>query len=68
MRLHNGQPSWLQPDWPAPANVYAATTLRTGGGSAAPFASFNLAAHVGDDESRVMENRARLGALLDLPS
>ena len=39
---------WLVPDWPAPANIHAATTLRTGGVSPAPYFSLNPATHVGD--------------------
>jgi YfiH family protein len=37
------------PDWPAPANVRALQTLRSGGCSPAPWNSFNLGDHVGDD-------------------
>lgn len=35
-------------------------TTRSGGVSVGPFAELNLGAHVGDDESRVTENRRRL--------
>lgn len=52
------------PDWPAPASVGAAVTGRDGGVSEGPFASFNLARHVGDSPARVEENRARLQAAL----
>ncbi len=52
---------WLPADWPAPAGVHAATSLREGGVSPAPWASLNLARHVGDDPDRVAENRRRLG-------
>lgn len=58
----------LQPDWPAPHGVRAAMTTRTGGVSRGPYASFNLAAHVGDDESAVRTNRRHLRTALDLPS
>jgi len=61
-------PRWLVPDWPAPANVRALVTLRTGGGSAGPYASLNLATHVGDDPAAVAANRARLRAAASLPS
>lgn len=54
-------------DWPAPANVSACTTLRGGGASRAPFDSFNLAAHVGDDPRDVERNRAALREALTLP-
>ncbi|MNZ95268.1 Laccase domain protein YfiH [compost metagenome] len=54
----------LVPDWPAPANVRACVTTRAGGVSQAPFDSFNLGDHVGDDLAAVAENRRRLQALL----
>ena len=54
----------LRPDWPAPARVRALQTMRTGGGSAAPFASANLGTHVGDDPACVTANRAALRTLL----
>lgn len=59
---------WITPDWPAPPNVRAATTLRTGGVSTGPFASLNLGAHVGDDAAAVVANRARVRAALKLPA
>ena len=51
---------FLIPDWPAPAHVRALQTLRTGGCSPAPWASFNLGDHVGDEPARVATNRAEL--------
>ena len=59
---------WITPDWPAPANVKAATTLRTGGVSEGVFASLNLGSHVGDDPAAVAENRRLLKAALQLPA
>ncbi len=50
----------LVPDWPAPANVRALQTTRRGGVSPAPWDSFNLGDHVGDDPLRVQANRAEL--------
>lgn len=52
----------LIPDWPAPPGVRALVTTRTcaGGQSAAPYARFNLAAHVGDAAAVVAANRQRL--------
>ncbi len=50
----------LVPDWPAPASVCALQTLRGGGHSAAPWASFNLGDHVGDELMHVAANRADL--------
>jgi polyphenol oxidase len=58
----------LQPDWPAPANVRAVCTLREGGVGAAPYASLNLAVHVGDDPDVVAANRQRLREQLRLVS
>ena len=49
---------WL--DWPAPKNIRACYTLRTGGHSHAPFNSFNLAQHVGDTPQHVDKNRELL--------
>lgn len=54
----------IRPDWPAPARVQALSTARTGGCSSAPYTSFNLALHVGDDASAVQANRARLAEFL----
>lgn len=50
----------FQPDWPAPPGVNSLTTTREGGVSAAPWDSFNLGDHVGDDPGHVAANRARL--------
>jgi YfiH family protein len=50
----------LIPDWPAPENVVALTTKRTGGVSSKPYQSFNLAHHVGDQPADVELNRQQL--------
>lgn len=51
--------------WPeAPRNVVLRLTDREGGVSREPYASFNLATHVGDDPAAVAENRLRLARLL----
>jgi YfiH family protein len=42
-------------------------TTRRGGFSTGPYASFNLASHVGDDERAVAANRQRLRDALSLP-
>lgn len=63
----SGIKHWLTPDWPAPANVYAATTLRTGGVSCGAYASLNPALHVGEDADLVMQNRQLIKEWLDLP-
>lgn len=59
---------WLAPDWPAPANIHAATTLRTGGVSQGRYASLNSATHVGDDSDLVQQNRRIIREMLDLPA
>ncbi len=56
----------LDLEWQLPRGVRAAFTTRQGGVSAAPWDSFNLAAHVGDDPASVAANRARLRTLLGL--
>jgi YfiH family protein len=59
----------LYPDWQAPANVCAFTTLRHGAGlSAPPFDSFNLGARCGDDPQAVLANREELVRHFALPS
>src|SRR2546429_8658960 len=58
----------IVPDWPAPPAVRAAFTLRMGGGSAAPFDSLNVGAHVGDARAAVAENRRRVRTQLPLPA
>ncbi len=59
---------YLLPDWPVVSNIHAVTTLRTGGVSAAPFASLNLAFHVGDNPSHVAQNRTLIKKALGLPA
>jgi YfiH family protein len=54
----------ILPDWPAPSRVKCAMTTRGGGVSGAPWASFNLGDHVGDDPAHVAANRARLQRIL----
>lgn len=51
------------PNWPV-KSVKALSTTRQGGVSNAPYASFNLGLHVGDDEKNVTANRATLTDLL----
>lgn len=57
----------IVPDWPAPANVRAACTTRSGGVSEGPYRSMNLSARVGDRDDHVAENRRRLVEHLALP-
>ncbi|MDZ4210408.1 MAG: peptidoglycan editing factor PgeF [Methylotenera sp.] len=56
--------NFIIPDWPAPANVKALQTTRIGGVSHAPYASFNLGAHVNDDSIAVAKNRQLLSPYL----
>ncbi|MDP1613712.1 MAG: peptidoglycan editing factor PgeF [Sulfuritalea sp.] len=51
---------FIVPDWPAPPGVRALVTTRNGGVSHAPWRSFNLGDHVGDDPQAVAANRALL--------
>ncbi|MDR2240459.1 MAG: peptidoglycan editing factor PgeF [Zoogloeaceae bacterium] len=62
--MNHPMADWIVPDWPAPARVRALVTTRAGGVSAAPYATMNLGAHVGDDPAAVAENRRRLRACL----
>ena len=57
----------IEPEWPAPARVRCAFTLREGGVSGAPHDSLNVGAHVGDVGAAVEENRRRVGERLRLP-
>lgn len=50
----------IRPIWPAPAHIIAGVTTRNGGFSEAPFDSFNLAEHVGDNSEAVAKNRILL--------
>lgn len=52
--------NWLKADWPAPDFIQAGTSLRQGGVSIPPYASFNLATHVGDEITAVNQNRTIL--------
>jgi hypothetical protein len=58
---------WIEPDWPAPRHVRVLSTLRGGGTSTGPYASLNLAAHVGDDPRSVAANRLLLREAAHLP-
>ncbi|WP_339859551.1 peptidoglycan editing factor PgeF [Pseudohongiella acticola] len=51
---------WQTPDWPAPDNIGARVTGRTGGVSLPPYDSFNLGTHVGDVAATVARNRRAL--------
>jgi len=51
----------IKPSWNAPQQIQAFTTLRHGGVSLAPYDSFNLGDHVGDDKYAVKINRHFIG-------
>ena len=57
----------IEATWPAPANVRAFTTLRSGPGvSPAPFDRFNVGLRSGDDPANALENRRILRRELGL--
>ncbi len=60
--------AFVAADWNAPHAVRAGCTLRAGGSSKPPYASFNLGDHVGDEAAAVSANRALLREALQLPS
>lgn len=55
------------PNWNAPKQIQAFTTVRKGGVSQAPFDSFNLGSHVNDNLADVMKNRELLVEKFQLP-
>lgn len=59
---------YLIPDWPAASKIRAYVSTRLGGYSLGPYAEFNLALHVGDDEIAVNKNRNLLQQQLNLPN
>jgi hypothetical protein len=59
---------WLAPDWPVAEHVRVVSTLRAGGVSEGPYASLNLAAHVGDRPEAVTTNRLLLREAGHLPA
>jgi len=67
-------PALLPAAWPASrqaggGTVHGFTTLRHGaGGSQPPFDSFNMGLRSGDDEAVVLQNRAQLADIAQLPS
>lgn len=56
----------LDPQWPAPPTVRAASTLRSGGFSTGDYAGANFGNHVGDESAAVAANRANLRQQLAL--
>ena len=60
--------AWVTPNWPAPPNVRALTTLRGGfGASQPPYDRANFGLNCGDDLAAVHANRAALAELARLP-
>jgi hypothetical protein len=57
---------YIYPDWPAPAQVQALSTLRAEGVSTGVYRGLNLGTHVGDSPIDVAQNRYLLRE--DLPS
>jgi hypothetical protein len=64
----SGEFEWLEPEWPSPPGVRVISTLRLGGTSEGPYASMNLAMHVGDAAVSVEANRRMLRSTARLPS
>lgn len=60
--------SLLTPNWSKPNNVEAVSSTRENGVSKAPFSSFNLGMHVGDEPSDVSANRRALEISANMPS
>lgn len=50
----------IRPTWHPNNRIRSIITTRHGGVSAAPYDTFNLASHVGDDKERVLQNRKLL--------
>jgi len=58
--------TWIQPDWPAPAHVYALTTERSAEHPDDPHDGFNFADYVQDAPANVDANRRTLKEVLGL--
>lgn len=54
------EPELIYPEWPAPANVTAYSTTRSGGFSKGQYQGLNVGMHVGDDPQHVQANRNKL--------
>lgn len=65
-KIINIETDLLWADWPAPENIRALTTTRTGGVSQGAFQSMNLADHVDDNAEHVKLNREILTAALNI--
>ncbi len=58
---------FIRPDWPAPSNILAVSTLRGNKGDT-PYGTGNYALHVGDDPQKVLKNRSALQQFLGVQS
>jgi YfiH family protein len=58
---------WIVPDWPAPGNVCAVATTRSGGVSTGAYSTLNLARGGRDDPAALAENRRRFERFLPAP-
>lgn len=57
----------IKPNWPAPRNIKAYSTTRSGGVSSGAYCSLNLGNHVNDLPENVLKNRALLKQHAQLP-
>ncbi|AOY88781.1 multi-copper polyphenol oxidoreductase [Marinobacter salinus] len=64
----NSDLSLIVPEWPAPANVRAVSSTRSGGVSMSSWHSLNLGDHVGDAPEAVVRNRQLLAQGINLPA
>lgn len=60
--------NYIIPNWPAPKNIRAYTTKRTGGVSQPPYDNFNFNLRTGDNRDDVLTNRHILSQELNLPT
>jgi YfiH family protein len=58
----------IRPDWAAPQHIKVVSTTRLGGVSSAPYDSFNVGDHVGDQPRAVLSNRGKLLNKLEIPA
>jgi hypothetical protein len=65
--LRDARLDWIAPDWPAPANVCAVATTRSGGVSTGAYSTMNLARGGRDDPDALAENRRRFERFLPAP-
>jgi YfiH family protein len=66
--IQNFKMDLIIPNWPAAKNIKAISSTRNGGLSIGKYSSLNLGIHVGDDESNVKMNRAKLVNYAKMPS